>query len=163
MKVLKCMMFFMAVATMPLLTSCDKEDDETTTVVEGTYTGKISVMGTETPNSVAVVTKTNDTYSLLLKDLNLNMMGAIIPIGDVTFTDLTASNGNLSGGSKQTTIVVTLPDELVAQFQLPANQMPVDVSLVSGNVTGNKLTFKLSVDVPVMPGVPLSVDFEGTR
>ena len=159
MKVLKSMMFFMAVATMPLLTSCGKDDggDKTTSDVAGTYKGKMAVMGSKS-DATAELKKTGDNYSLLLKDLTLNV-GSPIEIGNVTITDIKNNDGKLSSGNVQS-IPVTLPDDLAVMFG-GENKITVKVSFVEGTVSGNNLKFKLSVNVPVPMDVP--VDFDGNK
>lgn len=156
MRNLKLMMLFMAVATMTLLTSCDNGDKETMEVT-GTYNGQITVL-TQPSDAVAELKKTNDSYSLLLEDLNISAMGNVISIGDVTIEDITIANGKLSGGEEQE-IDVTLPD-LLAMANGGVAEITVKVSLTNGAVLDKNLKFTLTVtDVPAFTtGVPVSFD-----
>ena len=175
MRNLKLMMFFMAVATMPFFTSCsnDKDDDKGNADVSGTYTGKITVMMTaETPNSVAVLKKTEEVYTLQLEKLNIvapfppGTEGSVVAIGDVSITNVKAADGKLSGGDEKS-ISVTLPPAL-ADMNDGVAEVTVKVSLTNGTVSGNNLKFTLNVEVPMkINGVstimPVSVSFDGNK
>ena len=159
MKSLKWMMLFMAVATMPLLTSCDDKDNEGDVDVTGTYTGTITAL-LDSSNATAVVAATGNNYSLTLTDLRISAMGFVIPIGDVTIANVKASKGKLSGG-ETISVEVTLPDDLAGMAE-GATKIPLDVSLKSGIVSGKNLKFTLSIsNVPVMGAV--EVDFNGNK
>ncbi len=159
MKTFKLMMLFMAVTTMTLLTSCD-DDDKGTANVTGTYNGKITVL-TENSDAVAELKKTNNSYSLLLEDLNIvPMTNIVIPIGDVTINNITVIDGKLSGGEEKE-INVTLPPALAA---MPGGmaEVTVKVSLKEGVVLDKNLKFTLTVaNVPVLQQV--SVIFDGNK
>ncbi len=148
----------MAVTTMTLLTSCDNGDK--TTDVTGTYNGKITVL-IEKSDAVAELKKTNNSYSLLLEDLNITAPGGIvIPIGDVTINNVTVTDGKLSGGEEQE-IDVTLPPAL-AMMPGGAAEVTVKVSLTNGVVLDKNLKFTLTVsNVPVMQQV--TVIFDGNK
>lgn len=161
MKTLKLMMLFMAVATMPLLTSCGDDNKDTPTDVTGTYTGTITALTVASP-AEAVVAKTGDNYSLSLEDLNISAMGAVIEIGDVIIPNVTITNGVLSGGTSQD-MEITLPDIFAGMPGVPDDlKITLTVSLVNGTVSGKNLKFKLNItNVPVMQSVP--VDFDGNK
>jgi hypothetical protein len=160
MKKLIWSMLFLVSMSMPLLTSCDKDDDKEDTDFAGTYTGTITVLD-EGSNSAVTLSKSGEKYTLNLKDLKISVMGGIvIPIGDVQITDIAAKDGKLSGG-QEVTINVTLPIELQ---MMPGGQENIDVivSLKEGSIKENKLDFKLSIkNVPVLTTV--DVDFTGTK
>ena len=171
MKTLKLMMLFTAftaVAAMPLLTSCGKDEEEKAPAdPSGTYTGEISIslLGTKTPNAVAVVEKsadkpavTGDAYSLSLKNLKISVMLAVIEIGDVTIPDVVYANGTFSGGDAQERVV----GGLTGLPGVDGDEITVAVSLTGGTVKGNNLTFTLTVtNVPVMSTVPVA--FNGSK
>jgi len=159
MKTLKWITFFMAVATMSLLTSCSKEDAEKIIDPTGTYKGKITAL-TEKSDATVVITKTDGNYSLLLEDLKLLAMGVEIVIGNVTITNVVISNGQLSGGDV-IPVIVTLPSSLLTMAGLEEPKVTLEVSLKPGyGVVGlNNLVFILVVDkVPVMTKVEVSFD-----
>ena len=161
MRNLKLMLFFMTVAMTPFFTNCSKDKNETVDV-SGTYTGtiKIDVIGVETPNSIAVLTKTGEKYTLQLQNLNFDLStmipSTIVAIGDVSITNVAISNGILSGGDEKS-IDVTLPPALAAMAG--ATEVTVKVSLVNGTISDNNLKFTLIVnDVPAITTVPVSLD-----
>ena len=172
MKTLKLMMLFMAftaVAAMPLLTSCGKDDDEKAPAdPSGTYTGEISIVlpmlgTTTTPNAVAVVEKTGNAYSLTLTNLGIAVpQVATIAIGDVTFPDITYANGALGGGTPQSKDV-TLPEAFLGMPGVTDSEITVTVSLATGTVKGNNLKFTLNVatGISLMPSV--LVTFDGNK
>ena len=171
------MTLFMAVVTMPLLTSCGEDDKEgnggngnggDTTGITGAYTGKINVMNLgEGPNDVvAVLARTGDKYSLLLKDLNVDLgviVGApgAIAIPDVTIPNVTFGNGILGGGDTQS-IPVTLPDFLAEGFG-GITEIEVEVIFNNGAVSGNNLTFNLGIALPTEEPWVIPVAFNGNK
>ncbi|MDR1729875.1 MAG: calycin-like domain-containing protein [Prevotellaceae bacterium] len=168
MKTLKWMTLLMAIATMPLFTGCSKDDDkndgdgsgggeQTATDVSGTYDGTISAMD-ESSDATSVLKKTDNSYSLSFTNLNIAAMNMIIEIGDVTIPKVTVSSeGKLSGGEKISK-EVTLPPALVAMSGMET--ATVDVTLTSGEITGNNLKFELNVFVVVM-NMNVPVNFDG--
>lgn len=155
----------------------EKEKEKEKPTIAGAYTGIITVVlegSTLSENDAitAMLTKTGDNYSLLLKDLVIGLegMGAgSIKIGDVTFTNITgAANGNLSGGdviSRE----VNLSEELATLLEIPT--VMVDVSFTDGTVSGNNLIFNLLVTLldpdPEDPDNPealaVGVNFDGNK
>jgi hypothetical protein len=165
MKTLKLMLLFMAATAMSLATSCGKDEEEKAPAdPSGTYTGKITVMSTPS-SATAVVEKTGDTYSLLLKNLNIAPFpGVAIPIGDAAITNITYANGVLGGGTPLSRDV-TLPDVLVSNPMLGITdpEITVKVSLVSGTVLGNNLKFTLNVITGIAVMNTVAVDFDGNK
>ena len=165
-------MLFMAVATMPVFTSCDKDDDKKGNgngngAIGGTYTGTISVI-TGNSDATANLTKISDKYSLTLMDLKIATPpapiptnGAIIEIGDVTIENITISNGQLSDGD-EISVPVTLPEGLLGLPGVTGTEITLKVALTSGAIVKDNLKFALKVsDVPMIQTV--DVMFDGNK